>query len=215
MHAACRLTRTGVDDVVIAGAVLIKISLVVTGRRYRFILQRHGNRDLTINPRISNADYPGPSKPVAEQSGIPARCHDRISYAFGSKNANASFNDVAFGNAPEIDAYALLSISNTACRRIQNHVPIIDIFKLGLDGDVVGTLTCSEVIVLPDTLISNVERPLCQSRYFQRTRNQVEQFLSGSNGAIRRFAVDFRDFAIISIRTHESVNTTRLLKNTL
>ena len=45
------------------------------------------------------------------------------------------------------------------------------------------------------------------------TADQAKQLIPSRDRAISCLAVDFRDFAVISVSTHEAIDTCRLLKN--
>src|SRR5689334_24381836 len=82
---------------------------------------------------MANPDDPRSPEPIADDSRIAACGHDGMLYAALLQNADATIHRVAFGDAAEIDAHALVLETNAVGLRIEQQIAKVDRGQRRLD----------------------------------------------------------------------------------
>src|SRR4029453_3298582 len=77
-HLARRVSRAGVDDVVVAHAVFVEIALVVARRGDRGVLQRNARDHFLLAIRVTDADDPWLAEAIADDAAVAAGSDQRV-----------------------------------------------------------------------------------------------------------------------------------------
>src|ERR1700686_493980 len=150
-----------IDDVVVAHAVLLEESLVITRCRNRRVGQRNpgDHFPLTLS-RITNPDHPGFTESIADNAAVAAGGYIGAGEAARFQYLYAAVHRVALGDAAEIDAHPLLRELHRLILGIEQHVAKVDRGQRLADLSFVRMDVFAEVIHIADADVSNVERAL-------------------------------------------------------
>ncbi len=74
-----------------------------------------------------------------------------------AQDLDAALDDIAFRNPSEVNAHPLLCETHGALSLVKGYKAEIDVLPLGLGGGLVGTTPFTEIVVLADAVVGDVE----------------------------------------------------------
>ena len=131
-------------------------------------------------------------------------------HAAEAQDIDATLDDIALGDAAEIDPHAFLQEMDGPGRLVEFHETEINILAFGFDCRIVRPLAAAEIVILADAVIGDVERSEGQDRDIERATNEVEQLAAGHYRPFCRQAINLRNTAVLDIRAHQLVDALRL-----
>ena len=126
---------------------------------------------------------------------------------------DAPLDGVTLGDATQIDAHTLLHEADGAIVPIGFHQPVIQSRQLFQNRIFVGPAAFPEIVVLPDTVVSDVERAPGQQRNIQSAKNQRKKFIADFDRSARRLPIDPGHFTVLDIGTHQVVDASNFCEH--
>ncbi len=117
----------------------------------------------------------------------------------------APLDGITFRDAAEVDTHPGLQKADRSVTTICLHQTVINQWQLFSHRVFVRAQPLTKIVVLPDTVIGDVERTTCKNRNIQGAQYKAEQFIASLYGPGRCISIDFRNAAVLNVSTHEPI----------